>query len=91
MNEAPVAVLPTPTPVKLHNINWEVIVIPDGEDTKVYFAISPGDYENLSLNMAEILRWNREMKWQLRYYIKEVSTDGDTGRGNPTHSEDDSE
>jgi hypothetical protein len=84
VNEAPVAVLPTPTSIKLHNINWEVIHITEGEDTKVYFALSPGDYENLSLNMAEVLRWNREMKWQLRYYIKEVSDNGDgRQRSNP--------
>lgn len=62
------------------------MVVPDGENTKVYFVLSPGDYENLSLNMAEILRWNREVVWQLEYYRREASNNGNDGRGNSESS-----
>lgn len=84
--------MPTPAPVKLHDINWEVITKPEGEDVLEYFALTPEDYEKLALNMAEMLRWNQEMTWQLRYYIDEVSEDGDKRRRrSTTNSEGDSE
>ncbi len=89
MNTTQIAVLPAPHPIALHNIEWEVIVEVDGEDTQVYFALSPGDYESLSLNMAEILRWIRESKWQLEYYRDEVEQDGDVRRRSTENSEDD--
>lgn len=92
MNEIPVVVLPAPAPVKLHNIKWNVQVdVKDDLTTKVWFSLTPGDYEKLSLNMAEILRWNREMKWQLRYYIEEAKPDELIDRGNGKSSEDDGE
>lgn len=48
----------------------------------VLFALSPGDYENLSVNMADILRWIREAQWQLNYYRDERGKyNGDVGRG----------
>lgn len=91
MNTTQIAVLPAPQPINLHNIAWDVIVEVDGDDTQVYFALSPGDYENLSLNMAEILRWIRESKWQLEYYRDEATIDGDAGRRSTENSEDDSQ
>ena len=91
VNDVPVAVLPTPTPVKLQNINWEVIIKSEGEDGLVYFALTPGDYEKLALNMAEMLRWNQEMRWHLRYYINEVSENGDKRGRSTTNSEGDSQ
>jgi len=92
VNEPTVVVLPDPHPVKLYNINWEVIIVKDPDGTeKVYFALSPGDYENLSLNMAEILRWISEAQWQLRYYQNEVNNNGnERGRDQANRGDDSS-
>lgn len=92
MNEPKVIVLPDPHPIELYNINWEVIIVKDPDGTeKVYFALSPGDYESLSLNMAEILRWISEAKWQLKYYQDEAKDYGNDRGRNKESSPDDSE
>lgn len=55
--------LPKPEPVTMREIEWRVIRTDEG----VWFAITPNDYEDLALNMNEILRWMREVRasWEV--------------------------
>jgi hypothetical protein len=70
--------LPNPKPIETSPFKWKVITparLPEG--TKwVYYAITPAEYEILSRNMADILRWVREAKWRLDYYRGEGEIDG---------------
>lgn len=50
--------LPNPQPITMRDIDWRIIQTNDGP----MFAITPKDYEDLALNMNEILRWMREVK-----------------------------
>lgn len=92
MNEPKTLVLPAPKAIELNNVSWAVLVIPDdsGEPGVVYFALTPGDYEKLSVNMAEILRWTSEAQWQLNYYRSEASANGNERGRNQTNSGNDS-
>lgn len=63
-------VLPNPQPIDQRQVEWRVLTpstLPEGNDW-VFFALITGDYENLSYNTAEILRWIEETMWRLRYY-----------------------
>lgn len=63
------ATLPAPQPIDIQPIEWNVITperVPEGE--WVYFALTPEQYETLSRNVAEILRWVKEAQWRLDYY-----------------------
>lgn len=44
--------------------------LPEGDDW-VFFAVTPADYETLSLNQSETLRWAHEAMWRLVYYAGE--------------------
>ena len=61
--------LPDPAPIKTHDIDWKILteksIISEGE---AYFALSPKDYEELALTMADIIRWIKEAGWRLNYY-----------------------
>ncbi len=57
-------VLPKPKPLELREVEFKIIELPDGN----LIALTPRQYENLSLNMAEILRYIRESDQQLEYY-----------------------
>jgi len=62
--------LPDPNPVRLLKVKFIVITdatLPSGKGW-TYIAMSPKDYENLSKNHAELLRWVREAKTRLKYY-----------------------
>lgn len=62
--------LPLPEPVRTLPVEWSVVTpsrLPSGADW-VLFALSPTDYERLSANQAEYLRWSMEASHQLRYY-----------------------
>lgn len=58
-SDAPVK-LPLPKPIK--TLPFKVKV----ENGKV--CLAPKDYENLAKNQAEILRWVKEARQQLRHY-----------------------
>lgn len=61
--------LPPPEPIETLPLEWDVITnenAPEGE--WVFFALTPEQYEVLSRNMAEILRWVKEAQWRLDYY-----------------------
>ena len=74
VEEVPTPTLPTlprPAPIQLVRVEWVVVQTEDGS----VFALTPEQYENLSLNTAEILRYVREARSQLDYYRQET-TDG---------------
>ncbi len=62
--------VPDPLPVKQAKVDWKVLTaksIPAG-DSWVYFGVTPRDYEKLSENQADVLRFIKEAMWRLRYY-----------------------
>lgn len=62
--EAPPRItLPLPAPIKTVPVEFNVI---DGN-----VCLAADQYESLSVNMAEILRWVREARWRLDWYIEE--------------------
>ena len=66
--------IPDPQPVDLQEVDWTVITpdrLPEGSGW-VFIALAPTEYEQLSTNQAELLRWIIEAKWRLRYYRGEV-------------------
>jgi hypothetical protein len=71
--------LPNPKPLDLEiGIKWKVLIkdrIPEKDDF-VFYCVVPKDYEKLSRNNAEILRWVKESKWRLDYYRDEGKIDG---------------
>lgn len=64
--------LPDPREVSLVRVRFKVLT----EETLprergwVYMALTPEQYQNLSRNNAEILRWMQESKARLKYYRK---------------------
>lgn len=72
--------LPDPQPIKTQPVTWKVLTrdrLPDG-DSWVYYALTTRQYERLSRNTADILRWVREAQWRLRYYRGRGQIDGRT-------------
>lgn len=79
MRTAPVAIdrpeerpaLPNPAPIEEpRKIEWKVLTpetLPAG-DNWVFFGLTPEDYEDLSMNTADLLRWIEEALWRLQYY-----------------------
>ena len=63
--------LPNPAPIEEpREIEWKVLTpetLPVTDDW-VFFGLSPEDYEDLSTNTAELLRWIQEAQWRLQYY-----------------------
>ncbi len=76
--------LPNPRPIEQRDLNWVVLTpgtLPGGDDW-VFFGVTPRDYEDMSLNQAEVLRFVRESMWRLRYYRGELlSKDGEKPDG----------
>lgn len=67
------AVLPDPRPIKTAKVNWRIVTpdtMPEGDF--VFFALTAPDYEALSLNQSEALRWVTEAKHRLDYYRKQL-------------------
>ncbi len=74
----PTPPLPNPRPIETAPFKWRVITsdrLPKGEGW-VYYGITPKQYEILSKNMADILRWVKEAQWRLDYYRGEGLPDG---------------
>ena len=61
--------LPDPEPIKTQEVDWIILtdknIIKEGE---VFIALTPKNYEDLSLTMSDILRWIKEANWRLKYY-----------------------
>ncbi len=56
-------------------VKWTVLTptkLPEGDDW-VFFGLTPRAYEDLSFNMADVLRWVREAMWRLQYYRGDLS------------------
>lgn len=69
--------VPDPAPLDLQQVHWDVVTpdtLPDGADWAL-FALTADQYERLSLNIAELLRWVREAKWRLDYYSERLPED----------------
>ena len=81
---------PLPMEVQLDPVDWEILT-PDrmeeyldnlekGEaPTNVYYGISPTGYENLSVNMAELKRYIRQVLSIVDYYKKLDTQEDDNG------------
>lgn len=63
--------LPEPSPIQMLPVRWEVLNV----QGQPYFALTPKQYQNLSRNQAEILRWVQEAIYQLQYYTNEGGSD----------------
>ena len=70
---------PLPNQVKTKPVEWSVLTpkimeeylddLENGEaSTNVYYGVSPTGYENLSLNMAEVKRYIRQILSIISYY-----------------------
>ena len=69
--------LPRPEPIRVVPVHWNVLTaerLPPG-DQWVFIALTPKEYESLSKNQAEILRWIEEATARLQYYEGEPDAD----------------
>ena len=68
-----------PYPMSLSKVDWEIItpelmqeyldLVEKGEaPRKAYYALSSKEYENLSLDMAEITRYTKDILSIIKYY-----------------------
>lgn len=61
-------------------VKWAVITpsnLPPGDDWAA-MCVSPRAYENLSKNIAEMLRWAEEVESQLDYYRRNLDESSKT-------------
>lgn len=82
--------IPNPQAIDTAPFDWLVITndrLP-ASDIWVYYGITPQNYEILSRNMADILRWIKEAQWRLDYYRGEGQLDGSGKDGSGTVSSD---
>ena len=77
----PTPPVPYPLPLSLETFEWTVMAPGYWRDPdKVYFCLDPSGYEAAARNNGQLLRFTKEVMWQLRYYNKEQVEDG-VGRG----------
>lgn len=60
--------LPKPTPIDLVDVKWIIVRTEGG----VVMALTPRQYQNLSNNLAEVLRYVKQADSQLDYYRREL-------------------
>lgn len=65
--------LPAISPLRLETVTWRVI----GQGATAYFMLDAPQYEKLSRNMAEMLRWTKEASFQMDAY-RESAHPGDS-------------
>ena len=76
---APIYHPPLPYPMSLSQVDWEIItlelmqeyldLVEKGEaPRKAYYALSSKEYENLSMDMAEITRYTKDILSIIKYY-----------------------
>lgn len=56
--------LPTPLSIELMEVEWRTVETKSG----TLLVLTPKEFEALSYNLAEILRWVKEAMWRLQYY-----------------------
>ena len=66
--------LPRPAPVTVGKpVQWQVIIRKNektGQDEAVY-AVTPKEYERMSKMFADIIRYNKQVQYQLCFYRKD--------------------
>lgn len=78
---------PIPSQLQMRGVKWTVFnrekiekLLADYPDQEiVLFALSAKGYENLSLNMAEVIRYLKEQKGVIIYYREEFPSPDATG------------
>ena len=81
--ETPIEIKGAPRPISMQEVRWWVVTEENMQsflekftketDETVYIAISVRDYENLSLNMAEIKRYLEQQKNIIVYYEDSIN------------------
>lgn len=70
-----------PRQVVMRDVNWIVLnrerleallADPSFDENTAFFVLSPRDYENLSLNVAELLRYIEQQKEVVLYYRRTI-------------------
>lgn len=56
--------IPKPDPLQMRNVEFIVVQTEDGN----VFALTPQEYKDLQLNLAEILRYAKEADAQIEFY-----------------------
>ena len=70
---------PLPYPMSLSEVDWEIMTpelmeqylqnLENGEaPRRAYYSLSSKEYENLSMDMAEITRWSKDILSIIKYY-----------------------
>ena len=59
------AVLPAPRAINERPLKFIVVKLPND---KIYIALTPDQYAVYEANRAEIRRWVREARYQIKYY-----------------------
>ena len=70
--------LPNPRAIDTVPVEFKVLTeetLLDGPGW-VYYGLTVENYEALSRNMAEILRWIKEARWRLDYYRNDADLNG---------------
>ena len=71
--------IPYPRPLSLEVYQWTLMAPGHWRDPdKLYFCLDSTGYEAAARNNGQLLRFTKEVMWQLRYYNKE--TDDGLGR-----------
>lgn len=69
----PTPSIPYPQPLSLELYEWTVMAPGHWRDPEqVYFCLDPLGYEAAARNNGQLLRFTKEVMWQLRYYNEET-------------------
>jgi len=79
-----IPIQPRPKPLNLHRVKWYAVTPENMEEflarfeeesgINVFFAVSVPDYENMSLNVAELRRYINQQKALIVYYEESIQT-----------------
>ena len=79
-----IPIQPRPKPLNLHRVKWYAVTPENMEEFRarfeeesginVFFAVSVPDYENMSLNVAELRRYINQQKALIVYYEESIET-----------------
>ena len=79
-----IPIQPLPKPLNLHRVKWYAVTPENMEEflvrfeeesgINVFFAVSVPDYENMSLNIAELRRYMNQQKALIVYYEESIET-----------------
>ena len=79
-----IPIQPHPKPLNLHRVKWYAVTPENMEEflqrfeeesgITVFFAVSVPDYENMSLNVAELRRYINQQKALIVYYEESIQT-----------------